>query len=232
MASRNDTRQALLEAAEQLFSHHGYAAVGIREIAAQAGANLAAIKYHFGSKRALYLEVVSHAMDRRVTAAAWDAIASPPRGRRQAAALLATFVRSLLQQLLTNQGLNSCSRLMLQEAMRPSEAMEAVVEHFVRPHEQRLRALLAAVAPDAAPGLLTLASRGLMGQVLYYVIFRPFLERAEGARLFRRTSVQATADHASSCTLRSLGCSPALVAGALRAAARASLPRSSPKPSP
>ncbi|MHC5046996.1 MAG: TetR/AcrR family transcriptional regulator [Planctomycetota bacterium] len=59
-----DTRGSLLDAAEELFSRKGYAAVGIREITDAAGVNIAAIKYHFGSKSELYLETVKRAMER------------------------------------------------------------------------------------------------------------------------------------------------------------------------
>ena len=52
------TREALLDSAERLFAARGYEAVGTREIVADAGANLAAIKYHFGSKQDLYLAAV------------------------------------------------------------------------------------------------------------------------------------------------------------------------------
>src|SRR5688572_5880982 len=75
------TRDVLLEAALRLFAERGYDAVGIREIVAGAGANLAAVKYHFGSKRELYLETVRHAMDRQGGRAPFELLASPPRGR-------------------------------------------------------------------------------------------------------------------------------------------------------
>ncbi|MEQ9811140.1 MAG: TetR family transcriptional regulator, partial [Azospirillaceae bacterium] len=54
------TRDAILEAAEALFSEHGFKAVTIREIARRAGANVASISYYFQSKegllRAIYEE--------------------------------------------------------------------------------------------------------------------------------------------------------------------------------
>jgi AcrR family transcriptional regulator len=68
-----DTRGALLDAAEELFSRRGYAAVGIREITDAAGVNIAAIKYHFGSKSELYLETVKRAMERASSTGSWIA---------------------------------------------------------------------------------------------------------------------------------------------------------------
>ena len=46
----------LLDAAESLFGEHGYNGVGLRALAEAAHVNLAATTYHFGSKKALYVE--------------------------------------------------------------------------------------------------------------------------------------------------------------------------------
>lgn len=51
--SGEDTRERILEAAEQLFAENGFAATSIRAITAKAGVNLAALNYHFGSKDGL-----------------------------------------------------------------------------------------------------------------------------------------------------------------------------------
>lgn len=61
---QGDTRQRLLEATEWLFIESGYEAMSLRHITARAGANLAAVNYHFGSKEALMHEVLSQRLDR------------------------------------------------------------------------------------------------------------------------------------------------------------------------
>ena len=43
-----DTRERLLSAGERLFATRGIDAVSVRDITDAAGANLAAINYHFG----------------------------------------------------------------------------------------------------------------------------------------------------------------------------------------
>lgn len=48
-----DTKTALLDAAESLFAELGIAGASMRAITRQAGANLAAVHYHFGSKEGL-----------------------------------------------------------------------------------------------------------------------------------------------------------------------------------
>ena len=54
-----DTRESLLDAAESLFAEHGIQAASLRMITQRAGANLAAVHYHFGSKEGLVRAVFS-----------------------------------------------------------------------------------------------------------------------------------------------------------------------------
>lgn len=51
-----ETVSRLLDAAERLFGELGYDAVGMRLLAEEAGVNLGAATYHFGSKERLYVE--------------------------------------------------------------------------------------------------------------------------------------------------------------------------------
>src|SRR5580700_99658 len=54
-ASRGeDTRERLIEAALKIFGELGFEGASTRALADAAGANLAAIPYHFGSKQGLY----------------------------------------------------------------------------------------------------------------------------------------------------------------------------------
>jgi len=57
MARNPNMREAILGAAETLFSSHGYSAVSIRDIARAAGANPGSITYHFKSKDELLLAI-------------------------------------------------------------------------------------------------------------------------------------------------------------------------------
>ena len=52
------TKSRLMDVAERLFADHGFDAVSLRQITAEAGANLAAVNYHFGSKDRLTMAVV------------------------------------------------------------------------------------------------------------------------------------------------------------------------------
>lgn len=57
-----DTRARLLAAGTRLFADHGFHNVSVRDLCAEAGANVAAVNYHFGGKLGLYREVVGTAI--------------------------------------------------------------------------------------------------------------------------------------------------------------------------
>lgn len=56
--SADETRHAILLAAETLFAERGFHGVSIREIAAQAGVDAALVNYHFGGKADLLIKAL------------------------------------------------------------------------------------------------------------------------------------------------------------------------------
>ncbi|AUW58917.1 TetR/AcrR family transcriptional regulator [Sphingobium sp. SCG-1] len=68
MAVRNsskgaDTRQVILNAAEVLFSEHGYNGTSLRDIANAANVRLSAAHYHFGNKHEIYRAAMERKLD-------------------------------------------------------------------------------------------------------------------------------------------------------------------------
>ncbi|MBL0745096.1 TetR/AcrR family transcriptional regulator [Chryseolinea lacunae] len=57
------TSDKILTAARELFEEKGFDLTSVREIAAQAGVNVALINYHFGSKDNLLLTIMEASMD-------------------------------------------------------------------------------------------------------------------------------------------------------------------------
>jgi AcrR family transcriptional regulator len=53
-----DTKERIIDAAQYLFAHNGYHATSLRAITGRAGANLASVNYHFGTKEALLESVL------------------------------------------------------------------------------------------------------------------------------------------------------------------------------
>jgi AcrR family transcriptional regulator len=62
-ATSADTKTRILDAAEQLFTEHGFEATSLRSLTSAACVNLAAVNYHFGSKEELFQAVLTRRLD-------------------------------------------------------------------------------------------------------------------------------------------------------------------------
>ncbi len=68
MRSQSDTRERLLEAAEQLFTERGFGAVGVKDIAQAVGIHHASLYHHSpGGKEELFVEVIKRGLHRHLT---------------------------------------------------------------------------------------------------------------------------------------------------------------------
>jgi AcrR family transcriptional regulator len=61
---RRPKHDAILEAAEQLFTRYGFGKTSMDDVARQARASKATLYAHFASKEALFLRVIEHEVDR------------------------------------------------------------------------------------------------------------------------------------------------------------------------
>ncbi len=129
-----DTRAALIKAARELFARDGYDAVSVRAIARRARANLGAITYHFGSKRALYEAAVGE-----VVAPSREWIGAIAERSGPALERVELMVRSLFEFLSENPDL---PRLMMQ-AMVSSRPIPKPALETIRANIDTLTAVIA-----------------------------------------------------------------------------------------
>lgn len=149
---RESTRQRLLEAAGMVFAEHGYDRATGKEICERAGANPAAINYHFGGKDKLYAAALHEAHRRFLTAEGLRA--SLPPGT-PAAERVGIIIRDLLSNLLTTDPSAWQLKLMTQEMMRPTPFLDELVRAEIVPKSMFLRAAVAELLgrPDSHPSV-------------------------------------------------------------------------------
>lgn len=137
---RESTRQRLLEAAGMVFAEHGYDRATGKEICERAGANPAAINYHFGGKDKLYAAALHEAHRRFLTAE--DLRASLPPGTPPAERV-GIIIRDLLSNLLTTDPSAWQLKLMTQEMMRTTPFLDELVRAEIAPKSMFLRGAVA-----------------------------------------------------------------------------------------
>ena len=175
------TREAILEAALRGFGEKGFEATGVREIAAAAGCNVAAISYHFGGKEGLRAACAEHIVARmgKVLAAARaeDAPASPA----EAEVTLVLLARSLVRFLLVEPDGRLVAGFLLREMAQPSSALDTIYEGLFEGAHARVCALWSAATgqpADSEP--VRLAVFATIGQILYFHVARPVVTRRMG----------------------------------------------------
>jgi len=123
-----DTKQRVLEAATRRFAEKGFHSTTVAEICRGAGANIAAVNYHFGSKEALYREAWLHAHRGMVKAFPPDGgvpAEAPPEER------LRGRIRAVLQRVLSEDGLEF--RILNHEMAVPTGLLGQVVHDTIGP---------------------------------------------------------------------------------------------------
>jgi AcrR family transcriptional regulator len=200
MSVGDDTRSRLLEAAGQEFAERGFEGATIRSIIRRAGANLAAVNYHFGDKENLYVEAVleAHRGCLRV------GLESEPGGDSPEGQLRAHVRHFLSNILAVGRPDDWHHRLMLRELAHPSPASTRLVRDVIRPKFERLSEIIRRIRPDLSGRDLDATVFSVVGQCLHYKMARPIIERIVGPEAFAEMDVEFLTRHITEFTLGAL----------------------------
>ena len=193
-------RDRLLAAAGEVFAEEGYESATIRGICTRAGANVAAVNYHFRDKLGLYTAVVRQLMEPP------DAEGPVPSSVPPEEALRA-FISAMVRRLcLDTDGRSHRSlRIMVHEMARPSAGLEVMVGQLVQPRYNVLRGIISGIInlpPDH--DIVRLSAHSIIGQIVHYVHGRPVLVRVWPGMRFTPEQVDQIANHISEFSLAGL----------------------------
>jgi AcrR family transcriptional regulator len=203
-ASGSDTRQRLLLAAGEVFAEQGFRAATIRDICRRAGANVAAVNYHFGDKQRLYGEVLKYAYEnaqRKYPSDMGLGSDATPKQR------LAAFVRALIHRILDRDRLAWHGTLMFREMMEPTEALQTLVWHAMRPEFERLKSVVEEMfGPRADPEKIVQSVWSIIGQCLFYYHARHVIAILRPGGPYGDEDMQRIADHVIEFSSRAIQC--------------------------
>jgi TetR/AcrR family transcriptional regulator, regulator of cefoperazone and chloramphenicol sensitivity len=158
-----DTRSRLLAAAGEVFAEAGFEHATVREICRRAGANVAAVNYHFGDKLGLYTDLVLSQIRFVGEAAAATACEGPPEEQ------LREFITRYLHGLLGKGKPAWAWRLTALEVFRPSPVLKTIVDEILRPTEYRLRGLISEIVGlPKDDDKVRMCAHSIVGQCLHY----------------------------------------------------------------
>jgi AcrR family transcriptional regulator len=185
---RPDTRTALLEAGFHVFARKGFDGASVRDITREAGANLGSITYHFGSKRALYSEVLKANLGPVV-----DQVGIAAGGPGTPTERVSAVIAVLFEQLSKNPEL---PRLILQEVSageQPPPEVVALVQRNAGYVMGILRDGQAAGEMHLRTPLFTAVS--IVSQPLFMNILAPLLREVGGIDMSDPNTRQAASEH-------------------------------------
>ena len=196
------TRRLLLEAAGEVFAEVGFRSATVREICLRAGANIAAVNYHFGDKERLYAEVLRYSQTQALTK-------YPPnlglKANAPAAEGLRAFVRSFLLRIFDEGPIAWHGKLMSREMIEPTEALGALIEEKIRPQSDQLQKIVRALlGGKPSPELVRLCGCSVVSQCLFYHHCRPVVQKLFPGQKFDAAGIEQLAGHITQFSLAAL----------------------------
>ncbi len=168
------TREKLIDAAGPVFAEHGFHKATVREITDRAGANVAAVNYHFRDKAELYAECLRAAQCTAMEAAGECECAADAAPHER----LRHFIDRMVRRLLNPNRPKWHHAIMSREMLEPTGALDQLVERGIRPDCQELMEIIEALAGGkVSPDQTFLFGFSVVSQCLFFLQNRPIIER-------------------------------------------------------
>lgn len=201
--SHDETRRQLLEAAGDVFAEFGFRDATVREICKRAGANVAAVNYHFGDKETLYLEVLRHTHGKALEKypPLLDVPANAPAEKK-----LRAFVKSLLLRIFDKGPTAWHGKLMSREMIEPTGALDSLVEERIRPMAEHLQQIVAEILKcPTTDDRVRLCNLSVVSQCVFYHHCRPVVSRLFPDHMPQDcASIEQLADHITKFSLAAM----------------------------
>jgi AcrR family transcriptional regulator len=179
MASRKAlaAREKLLAAACDVFVEKGFSNATVAEICTRANANVAAVSYYFGSKKALYQEAWRHSFAQSITAHPQDGgvPAHAPAEER-----LQGQLRALMERISDENSRDFFISQM--EFMNPTGLLEEVMHAELIPlREQTLAVVRELLGPQASEQQVVFCETCIISMCIHPMLMRRMRQKAASA---------------------------------------------------
>ncbi len=177
--SDKGVKDRLLDAAEELFCKHGFEGTSIRDIAAYADCNIAAVNYYFGGKSNLYMDVWRRHLipmrDARI--ASIEKVMSKNKSRIKLEDLLKSFADTFVGPLMDACRASCLSRLMAREYIDRRLPANIFVDEVMTPTMNAMSDALIKTCPNLDKSKVLMVIFSLVGQLVHLVHIRMMFEQ-------------------------------------------------------
>ena len=183
----DETRGQLLDEGLTLFSEYGYDSVTTRQLASEAGVNIAAIAYHFGGKRELYRAVLRQLVEDTepllgpVAQRMAEGIAAAGTDRPALARVVVGLVHGFTGTFLEGDFMACRAPMVMREFANPSEDFDILYEGRLGPMHRNVAALAAAALgmdPDSPEAKIR--AHAVMGNLVVFEVAKHLLLKRTG----------------------------------------------------
>lgn len=211
-SSRGDvSRERLKAAAARLFASRGYNGVTVRELAKAADVNVAAVSYHFGGKKGLYLAALENLMEemRPIGGPVIARVDAAFDGRAPDRAELPGHIRFVVRHFLTTMLSGDLPPWVVQTVLRefqePSADYRPMFDERVLPLHRAVRRLTAAALdlPFEADEAI-LVAHSVMGQIMTFPAMRRVVQEELDWPAFTPDRLETAIAAAGDAALRAL----------------------------
>jgi TetR/AcrR family transcriptional regulator, regulator of cefoperazone and chloramphenicol sensitivity len=198
----SDTKMRILKAAGKVFSDHRFQDATVREICAAAGVNVAAVNYHFGDKKRLYLATLQHWQRFAFEKYPLDRAADPSVAPEER---LKDFIVQFLRRVFDEGEASWLGKLMIRELLEPTEGLDMVVEEAARPTFAILRKIIRELLGEDAPEMtVRLCGASVVGQTIFFFVQQPLIKRLFSDEPWDRSKADMIAEHVADFSLAAI----------------------------
>jgi AcrR family transcriptional regulator len=177
-------KERILASAERLFAGNGFDGVSMREIAAGAGAQLALIHYHFGSKLDLYRAIWAARYTTEVAGrreAGFAAIDYNEPKHKLVRALVELYLLPLMY-LTQNESLKNFVAIGARESTDPKEAERGILKEFLDSTAKRFLKCFGRALPELSAADVAWGYQAMLGASVMHIADRDRITRiSDGA---------------------------------------------------
>lgn len=202
MSKKETTKDRLLAAACVAFAKKGFRDATVAEICEAAGANIAAVNYHFGDKERLYDAAWRHAF--AITATTYPAAGGAPADA-SADELLFAFANALLQRIFCDDSAGLFPKILYREMATPTRALKAMVKEGLLPQTLHVEGITKKVLGDGLDEqTLKLCMHSIIAQCAFFNFSRPLREPLIGNKLMTEQEIARIARHIATFSMGGL----------------------------